>query len=161
MFKAERWGFFDMSKTKKEKARIAKAACKQVSYDRGFKASIGWTQLTEWRKNINDMIDGVSVNMKDNPLDSNHRGTKKYTDEIDKRYPGYLVQLFRYAQKTAGAKAGFVVLAETMNLKSAIESDNRPTLNLHHLQVYRWFVSKGGKESSPIEKPLDTPAHKK
>ena len=136
LFTADRWGWNDSSKTKKERMRIAKAACLQVSYDRGFKIPLGHTQLTEWRSVINDMIDGKSANTKDNPLDSNHRGTKKYTDEIDKRYPGYLVQLFRFAQKTAGAKAGFVVLAETMNLKSAIESDNRPTLNLHHLQVY-------------------------
>ena len=106
------------------------------------------------------MIDSVSVNMQDNPLDSNHRGPKRYTDEIDKLYPGYLVSLFQYAQKTAGAKAGFVVLTETMNLKSKVQSDDKPTLTLHHLQVYRWFVSKGGKETSPIEKPLDTPAHK-
>ena len=31
---------------------------------------------------------------------------------------------------------------------------------MHPLQLYRWFVSNKGKELSPKEKPLDTPAHK-
>ena len=31
---------------------------------------------------------------------------------------------------------------------------------MHPLQLYRWFISNKGKELSPKEKPLDTPAHK-
>jgi len=44
-----------------------------------------------------------------------------------------------------------------MNLKSTVTSDERPTLQLNHPQVYRGFVTKDGKETSPVEKSLDTP----
>ena len=139
---------------------IAKAASQQVSYDRGFKTAIASTQLTLWRQSVNDIIDGKIPDEKENPLDTKHSGSKKYTDEIEKKFPCYLVKLFRYAQKTAGAKTSFVELTKIMNDKSAIETENRDTLHLHPFQVYRWFVAKGGKETSPVEKPLDTPAHK-
>ena len=48
-----------------------------------------------------------------------------------------------------------------MNAKSAVESESRPTLSLHKLQVYRWFRKNGGKEISAKEKPLLTKQHKK
>ena len=44
--------------------------------------------------------------------------------------------------------------------KSAVTDKGRPSLNLHRLQVYRWFKSNGGKEKSTIEKMLLTSEHK-
>jgi len=44
-----------------------------------------------------------------------------------------------------------------MNSKSSVETEERSSLSLHPFQVYRWFVARGGKETSPVEKPLDTP----
>ena len=160
LFTAERWGWNNPSKTKKEKKRIAKAACQQVAYDMGFKYTLAFSQLYQWKEHINNVIDGAT-DRKLNPLETNHAGTRKITDKISCLYPCYLTQLFRYAQKTLGAKAGFAELTEAMNMKSAITTEERPTLNLHRLQVHRWFVSQGGKECSPVEKPLDTPTHKR
>ena len=69
-------------------------------------------------------------------------------------------ELFRYAQRTKGAKTSYKDLADTMNLKSEAPGEVRTSLSLHSLQVYCWFVDQGGKEHSPIEKPLDTKWHK-
>merc|ERR1712238_585958 len=48
-----------------------------------------------------------------------------------------------------------------MNWKSDVPGEIRPSLSLHHRQVRLWFISEGGKEFSPIEKPLDTDEHKR
>ena len=43
-----------------------------------------------------------------------------------------------------------------MNSKSATSDEIRPTLRLHRLQMYRWFICNNGKELSAKEKPLLT-----
>ena len=75
--------------------------------------------------------------------------------------PGYLRQLFRYAQRTKGAKASFKELAASMNEKSDALGESRTTLSLSTEQVRIWFISQGGREYSAKEKPLDTDEHKK
>ena len=68
--------------------------------------------------------------------------------------------MFRYAQRILGSKASYKALAETMNWKSDVPGEIRTTLSLRYHQVRSWFISEGGKEYSPIEKPLDTDEHK-
>jgi len=79
IFTAEKWGWNDPKKTKKESLRIAKAASQQVAYDRGFKTTLAFSRLPFWRQSIDDIIDGSVPDAKNNPLDSNHAGRKKYT----------------------------------------------------------------------------------
>ena len=57
--------------------------------------------------------------------------------------------------------SGFAAIAICMNMKSAIPSEQRPTLELHLLQVNRWFKANNGKEYSPKEKSLDMTEHAK
>ena len=78
---------------------------------------------------------------------------------IEEKHPGYLRELFCYAQQTKSAKATFKELADQMNLKSEAEGETRATLSLHMLQLNRWFQEQGGKEKSSKKKPLDTPDH--
>ena len=68
--------------------------------------------------------------------------------------------MFRYAQRVNGTQSSFVELTHTIIQKSGIVEESRPSLKMHPLQLFRWFVSNKGKELSPKEKPLDTPAHK-
>ena len=89
-----------------------------------------------------------------------HFGTVKYTDIIEQKYPTYIREMFRHAQRVNGAQSSFVELTHTIIHKSCIVEESRPSLKMHPLQLFRWFVSNKGKELSPKEKPLDTPAHK-
>ena len=47
-----------------------------------------------------------------------------------------------------------------MNDKSTITFEDQTSLHLHSFQIHCWFVAKDGKGTSPVEKLLDTPAHK-
>ena len=42
----------------------------------------------------------------------------------------------------------FFEIIDNMNANSAIPDEIRPTLKLHQLQVYRWFVDDKGLEKS-------------
>ena len=44
-----------------------------------------------------------------------------------------------------------------MNVKSAVPDETHLTLTLSRLQVNKWFNDNNGKETSPKEKPFDTP----
>jgi hypothetical protein len=52
-------------------------------------------------------------------------------------------------------------ISEGMNLKSAAPGEERPTISISRRQVADWFKRLGGKEVSPIEKPLLTTDHKR
>ena len=55
--------------------------------------------------------------------------------------------------------ATFKVLADCMSAKSATPDEDRLTISLHRLQLFRWWKKQGGKEKSSIEKPRLTPEH--
>ena len=152
------WGWNDYFLTVKNRTRIAKATCNQVAYDLGYPKCLAYTQIAAWFASLNDMVStGESVD----PLSPSNAGSKKYTDELDKEHPGYLHELFRYAQVVKGSLSTFTELAETMNKKSGTPGENRPTICLSRKQLSIWFYQQGGKESSPVEKPLLTDEHKK
>ena len=52
-----------------------------------------------------------------------------------------------------------VKAAALMNQKSRYPTELRASLDLNHMQVFRWFNEQNGKELSPIENPYDTPEH--
>ena len=92
-------------------------------------------------------------------FDSNHGGSLSYTNKIEEDHPLYLIYLWRYATATIGPKASFEEITSLMNRKSTATNDDRPSLKLQKLQVFRWFHKLKGKQISTVEKPLDTPVH--
>ena len=46
-------------------------------------------------------------------------------------------------------------------MKSAVPGEERPTISISRYQLAKWFKQQGGKEVSPIEKPLLTDDHKR
>ena len=160
LFTAKKWGWKDPSLHSKRRKRIARAACRQVAYDYGYQKELAAAMLPKWESLLHNAIDTGEVSDSQNPLSPQHSGTKAYCQKVEETHPGYLRELFRYAQRTKGAKATFKELADTMNLKSKVAGETRATLSLHELQVSRWFAQQGGKEFSPKEKPLDTDEHK-
>ena len=152
VFLAQLWGYGEGSKTWEERQRIATAACNQIAYDQGYPKSTGSSQLGKWRdKAMQDISAGKS-----SALSRNFKHRVSYTDGIEAKHPGYLHELYRYAIRTRGVLATFSELSETMNKKSATQEEDRPTLTLHRLQVYRWWKKNKGKELSAKEKPLLT-----
>ena len=172
LFTAKRWGWKDPAIHCKKRKRIARAACRQVAYDYGYATELSSSMLPQWEGRLHVAIDtglgtevdpssSLSSSSSPNPLSPRHCGKQSYCEMIETQHPGYLRELFRYAQRTKGAKATFKELADTMNLKSEIEGELRSTLSLHSLQVYKWFRQQGGKEHSAKEKPLDTDVHRR
>lgn len=146
---AKLWGHDNPSLTYKQRRKIEQAACQQIAYDHGFKKSTGGHMLKQWEKKLKSGVASGETA----PLTSQHKGSRAKTDEVDEQYPGYLHELYRYAINTAGIKATFNEIAESMNMKSQNPTELRPALSLHYKQVYRWWHKNGGKERSPFEKP--------
>ena len=80
---------------------------------------------------------------------------------IEEKEPGCLRELHRCAARMKGAMATFKEeLADCMSAKSATPDDeDRLTISLHRLQLFRWWKKQGGEEKSSIEKPRLTPEH--
>lgn len=136
---------------------IAKAACRQVAYDLGYKAPLAATRLPYWYGSLNVAIaDGENQD----PVSPSRSGSRKYTDDLDRLHPGYLRELYRYAESVLGSLSTWDELAESMNLKSATPGEERPTISISRKQLSDWFIASGGKEMSPVEKPLLTTQHR-
>ena len=78
---------------------------------------------------------------------------------IEEKEPGCLRELCRHAARMKGAMATFKELADCMSAKSATPDEDRLTISLHRLQLFRWWKKQGGKEKSSIEKPRLTPEY--
>ena len=89
------------------------------------------------------------------------RGSKSQTDKIEEAHPGYIRELFRYAQRTLGCTATFQELTNLMNEKSDAPGEARMTISLKEEVVRRWFVRQKGKEKAPTTKPRLTDDHKR
>ena len=150
------WGHGDPTRTCEDRQQIATAACRQVAYDHGHAKSTGGSQLYKWRDQLyKSLADGIS-----NPIGRKEvRGRKAHTDMIEEKEPGCLRELCRHAARMKGAMATFKELADCMSAKSATPDEDRLTISLHRLQLFRWWKKQGGKEKSSIEKPRLTPEH--
>ena len=148
-------------KSKRQKASIADAACKQVSYDAGFETVVGSARSIErWEsKIIGSIMSGRGGDLIKSPLKNNRIGSRAKLDIIDKEHPGYLHKLFREVVAIRGPKESFDIIATYMVEKSK-GNDDGPEFEMTKYQLINWFHKNGGKEISPIEKPLDTDEHK-
>jgi len=151
------WGWRDPCLTTTRREYIAKAACRQVSYDMGYPVPLAHTRLASWYGSINAAITGGENN---DPLSPSRSGRARYVDIIEEEHPGYLRELYRYAESTLGATATWQEFVEIINLKSAAPGEERPTLSISRKQLARWFQKNGGKEVSVVERPLLTREHK-
>ena len=154
------WGWTDPKLSYKNKLRIARAVSQQVSYDAGYTHPFAHSQVMTWDKTVEHAIKNGTGEVT-SISKTNHKGSVSYVDKIDNNHPGYLHELYRYATKIVGHKSSFAAIAIAMNEKSSVSSENRMTLHLSREQVNNWFKINGGKEYSPIEKPLDTDIHRK
>ena len=152
------WGWLDPCLTQKKRSRIARAACTQIAYDFGYSAPLAHARLPAWYGSINAAI---SLGENDDPVSPSQCGSNTYVSQIELKHPGYIRELFRYANVTKGCLASFEDLADIMNLKSGAPGETRATLSISRRQLADWFRSQGGKEISPIEKPLLTDEHKR
>lgn len=152
------WGWLDPCPTRTRRNDIAKAACQQVAYDLGFRSPLASARLPAWYGALNAAIaDGESQD----PVSPSRSGSRRYVEDLDRLHPGYLRELYRYAESVIGGMATWEEISEGMNLKSAAPGEERPTISISRRQVADWFKRLGGKEVSPIEKPLLTTDHKR
>ena len=153
------WGWDDSGTTWKMKIRMARAASRLIAYDAGYRLPFGHSNLIQLDNQLKMSLSNGNESVNEYFYDS--RGGKiAYLDFISKKYPGYVHELYRYASDTVGSKASFYAMSLCMNQRSQIVSEIRDSLNINRRQLNNWFNSNGGKEISPIEKPLDTPLHK-
>ena len=186
---AKLWGWLDDTLESRRRVRIARAACRQVAYDHGYKQPITHSMIMSWEETLCDAVTHGTTNVANDILSPKVGGSKQYLDSIEGMYSMiyycythvsllystltkyllfcfpesnhlYLHELFRYAQRIRGGKESFKVLADTMNEKSDTPGEVRPTIHISHRQLMVWFYKNNGTQRSPVEKPLDTDEHK-
>ena len=127
-----------------------------VAYGNRFQQTLAHTSLSKWNnstKDTNEIGNNIS------PIANTIKGHVAYVTFIEKKHPGYTHHLFQYAHWVKCNNATFEELATVMNEKSATPGESWSKLELHWLQVWRWFVSLKGWEYSTMENPFDTPTH--
>ena len=136
-----------------DRDEVLRLCAKILFYDFGYKEVKGISNMYKtWDKRVQQSHQcGSDLH----PLRSKVHGYPAYTVQLEKDHPGYIRDLFRYAQKTIGYQASFEELARTMNEKSKTYSDKSDT-KFNRMNLYRWFAQEGGKLKSPKEKPYLT-----
>ena len=95
------------------------------------------------------------------PLRAHYKGRTAYTYKLERAHPGYIRELYRYAERTIGHQASFEDLARVMNDKSKVALEDRPDTTFNATNLFRWFHQQGGKKKSPMEKPYLSEDQKK
>ena len=145
--------------TKKQQKEILEHASKIIFYDHGYAAPGGASKMQRtWEKRLEAAFESGADT---NPLKSLHKGRIPYTETLEKEHPGYIRELFRYAQKTVGSQARYEDLARVMNEKSRVDEQGRPVTRFSRDILMRWFHQQGGTLKSPMEKPYLTAEQKK
>ena len=114
----------------------------------------------KWNTDIKNLIQTGNTSV-EVYLKSTAGGSLSDINLVEKRHPGYLHEPFRHSTNTIGCKESFFEIESCMNKRSLVDMDARDAVNLTRYQVNNWFNDNGGKEISPVEKPLDTSEHKK
>ena len=153
-------GWSNPSLSYQNKLRLARVASKLIAYDSGYSKPIGYSTLMAWDNETKIVIENGTLDIS-SLLEPKHKGSSSSISYIETKHPEYLHYLYRYASKTHGAKANFATLAAAINLKSRVPTESRMNVSLTRRQLNQWFCDNGGKEYSPVEKPFDTPAHRK
>ena len=138
----------DMSK--KERNEVLALVARVILYGHGYKKIKGVEGLTRtWAIRL----DAAFVSGADqHPLKAHYKGRTAYTDKLEKAFPGYIRELYRYAERTVSNQASFEDLARTMNSKSNIPGEQHPKTQFNAIKLHRWFRQHGRKEKSLLEK---------
>ena len=151
----------NLAADKETRKQVLEYSATLLFYDHGYKQVQGISSLD---KTWGTRLENAFVNGSDTrPFLGRYTGRISYTDRLEKTHPGYIRQLYRYAEKTVGNQATFQSLANTMNKKSAVHNrnDGKPLTKFNKWNLWRWFKQQGGAEKSPREKPYLTDDQKK
>ncbi|KAG7373308.1 hypothetical protein IV203_034032 [Nitzschia inconspicua] len=96
------WGWRDPSLTSARREYIAKSACRQVAYDMGYPAPLAHTRLPHWYGLVHAAI---TTGENADPCSPSNSGRATNVDIIDEGHPGYLREMYRYAERVCGALA--------------------------------------------------------
>ena len=144
--------------TARKRKQVLQYAATLLLFDHGYKSVSGISTLDKtWGKRLENAYLGGSDTR---PLQAKIKGPTSYTDKLEKDHPGYVRELYRFAEKTIGNQASFPELARTMNEKSRTYTD-KPETKFNTTNLWRWFKAQGGQEKSPKEKPYLTEDQKK
>ena len=143
---------------RKDRKQVLVYSATIILYDHGYKKVKGSGELTKtWEKRLEAAyLSGADTN----PLETRYKRRISLADRLDKEHPGYIRQLYRYAEKIIGNQASFEDLARTMNCKSFTEEE-KPETKFNRVTLHRWFNQQGGKAKSPMEKPYLSQEQKK
>ena len=143
----------------KDRDEVLANAARVIAYDNGFKEVKGLCGLTRtWRKRLYAaLVSGVDQH----PLRAHYKGRTAYTDTLERAHPGYIRELYRYAEKTLGNQASYEDLARTMNAKSKAPFEDRPDTTFNKMNLHCWFLQQGSKQKPPLEKPYLSEDQKK
>ena len=120
------WGWDDSGTTWSMKIRMARAASRLVAYDAGYCLPFGHSNLIELDNEVKLSLSKGNKSVKEYFCDT--RGGKiAYLDFMNKKHPGYVHELYRYASNTLGAKASFFVISLCMNQISQIQENRFQT----------------------------------
>ena len=135
----------------KLQTKLAQAACALVSFDKGLAKPVGSTQVKVWYESMREATrSGINLGL------PNQSGRKKgkYLDLIEKQYPGYVYELYRYATRMRGVKASWQLLAEAACFRSRIPTETRPDLKFVGETFRIWFIQNGGIEKKVVTRPI-------
>lgn len=147
--------------TVKDRKKLISAVATYHSYVSGYSTVIcSYDSFRRWYKSyIDNKKNGMLEKMFENP-----RGDYKlpYITEVEKQFPGFLHECYRYATSVAGSDAQLDTLIEIMKEYSKVEFPNCPirgSLNMTKYYFYHFFNIFEGKFRSPTTKPRLTTEH--
>ena len=147
----------------KDKKILGTAIARNEAYLAGFCKPPSHYTLSNWYEKYSK-AKGTSVRI-DSLFDSKSGQNRiKYVTYIEKQFPQFLHQLYRYATKTLGVDANVPMLVNMMNAKSRIDHPFCPVrsvLRMSKAHFWTFFNLHGGKLKNPVTKPSLTEQHKK
>lgn len=137
--------------------RVIQKCATVLFYDHGYKEVKGISNMHKtWGKRAEESYQTGSTT---NPMKSRNKGSVSYVAKFEEEHPGKVRELYRYAERTIGNQSSYRELAHCMNEKARVDGLGETKFSAK--KVWRWFKDQGGKEKSPIEKPLLTEEAKK
>ena len=105
----------------KKKKEVLELAATVVMYDHGYKQVQGVDRLSRtWAKRLEASFQfGANTQL----LNARHKGSVGYTDQLEAEHPGYIHELYRYAEQTLGNQARYEDLAKCTNARSRIPGE--------------------------------------
>ncbi|CAB9529962.1 hypothetical protein SEMRO_2690_G334710.1 [Seminavis robusta] len=116
---AHRFGYQRPELTRKQRKSIAAAACRLVAYDWGFKKPLAGSSVELWDKEVNSSLVHGATSLQSvlTVGKIGNQNKQPYTRQLDTQHPGYLIRLFRQAQKLEGDKATWIEYASAQSTK--------------------------------------------